>query len=224
MQGPEQARRNDVSSKRNDFSNTPNDSSRLPNDSSRMPNDSSRLHWAVLDRLPPVPTPVGAVAAVLVPLYLDGDGAVRLIMTKRPDNMRTHPGDVVFPGGRIERGEDPATAAIREACEEIGLPPAAVSVVGGLSATTTRDPNNLIIPVVAKVERPEELIAQPEEVELILEPTSHELLDETRWRVGEWFGANLWFYEFSEGTLWGATAFMVRELLRLWRGEWESAE
>lgn len=157
------------------------------------------------------------MAAVLVPLYLDDDGSVRVIMTKRPDNMRTHPGDVVFPGGRLEDGESVTAAAIREAHEEVGLPPDSVTVVGGLTPITTRDPNNLIVPVVAKVIRPQELVAQPEEVEVILEPTVGELLDDARWHVSEWFGHNLWFFDFPEATLWGATAFMVRELLDILR-------
>lgn len=174
-------------------------------------------HWDALDAIDPVSQPDSAVAAVLVPLYIDIQESVRVIMTKRPDNMRTHPGDVVFPGGRMEPGESAIEAAIREACEEVGLPEESVDVVGGLSPITTRDPNNLIVPVVAKVTRPEVLVPQPEEVEVILEPTIDELLDETRWQVSEWFGRNLWFFDFPEATLWGATAFMVRELLEVFR-------
>ncbi len=177
--------------------------------------DASNSHWAALDLLPPVARPELAVAAVLVPLYLDINESVRLIMTKRPDNMRTHPGDVVFPGGRIEPGESAVETAIREACEEVALPENAIEVVGGLTPLTTRDPNNVIVPVVAKVERPDVLIPQPQEVDVILEPTIEDLLDDSRWQVAEWFGHTMWFYEFAEGTLWGATAFMVRELLSL---------
>jgi 8-oxo-dGTP pyrophosphatase MutT (NUDIX family) len=177
----------------------------------------STPHWDALDSLSPVVQPDRAVAAVLVPLYIDVDESVRVIMTKRPDNMRTHPGDVVFPGGRMEPGESAIGAAIREACEEVGLPEDSVDVVGGLSPISTRDPDNLIVPVVAKVVRPEVLVPQPEEVEVILEPTINELLDETRWNVSEWFGRNLWFFDFPEATLWGATAFMVRELLDVFR-------
>lgn len=183
----------------------------------------SSAHWDALDRLPEVVEPAHAVAAVLVPLYLDVNESVRLIMTKRPDNMRTHPGDVVFPGGRIEAGESVIDAAIREATEEVALPRSAVTVIGGLTPITTRDPNNLIVPVVAKVERPDVLVPQPEEVELILEPTIDELLDDSRWHVSEWFGYNLWFFDFPEATLWGATAFMVRELLELVRSDEDSA-
>lgn len=181
------------------------------------PGEVRTPHWDALDAISPVAQPDRAVAAVLVPLYIDVDESVRLIMTKRPDNMRTHPGDVVFPGGRMEAGESAVDAAIREACEEVGLPKDSVDVIGGLSPISTRDPNNLIVPVVAKVTRPEVLVPQPEEVEVILEPTIDELLDESRWQVSEWFGRNLWFFDFPEATLWGATAFMVRELLEVFR-------
>lgn len=180
-------------------------------------NDVSNRHWDALDMLSPVSEPDRAVAAVLVPLYVDVHENVRVIMTKRPDNMRTHPGDVVFPGGRMEAGESAVDAAVREASEEVALPPEAIDVIGGLSPLTTRDPNNLIVPVVAKVQRPAVLVPQPDEVELILEPTIGELLDDTRWKVSEWFGHNLWFFDFPEATLWGATAFMVRELLDVFR-------
>ena len=152
-------------------------------------------------------------AAVLVPLYEDTSG-VRLILTKRPDNMRTHPGDVVFPGGKIEPGEDALATAKREAFEEIRLPDSAVvSVLGGLSPITTRNRSQLIIPVVARVERPDELIADPAEVDVIIEPLITELMDEEAWHTNDWMGYPLWFYEFPEGILWGATAYIVRELL-----------
>jgi 8-oxo-dGTP pyrophosphatase MutT (NUDIX family) len=154
----------------------------------------------------------------LVPLYRDRDQRVRVILTRRPDHMRTHPGDVVFPGGRLEPGETPEATAIREACEEIGLPPDAVEVTGGLSPTTTRSRRNLIVPVVAKVRRPERYVLQEEEVAAVIEPTMLELLDDTRWRTSLWFGRRMWFFDFPEGTMWGATAFIMREFLGLLRG------
>ncbi len=174
--------------------------------------------WTRLSALPPVAEHDGAVSAVLVPLYTDGHNDTRVVLTKRPTAMRTHPGDVVFPGGRIEPGEGPVEAALREAWEEIALPAEAVEVIGGLSAVTTRDLTNWIVPVVARIERPVELQPDPAEVEAIIEPTLAELLDEGRWRTSEWMGTSLWFYQFDEGTLWGATAFIVRQLLSFVRG------
>ncbi len=174
--------------------------------------------WSRLDALEPVPHPRRARSAVLVPLYRDPAGEVRVILTKRPEHMRKHPGDVVFPGGRMEEGEAPARTALREACEEIGLPPEAVSVVGGLSPVTTRDPRSLIVPVVARVARPAELVPDAAEVEVIIEPKMTDLLDDANWRTSRWFGRTMWFYEFADGIMWGATGFMMRELLGFLRG------
>ena len=154
---------------------------------------------------------------MLVPVYRDETGQVRVILTKRPEHMRTHPGDVVFPGGRLEEGESPEATAKREACEEIGLPEDGVEVVRGLTPLTTRDRGNLIVPVVAKITRPAQFTLQEDEVEAVIEPTLVELLDESRWRTSDWFGRTLWFYEFDEGIMWGATAFMMQEFLGILR-------
>ncbi len=169
--------------------------------------------WTRLESLPEVAQPTKARAAVLVPLYVDEAG-VRVILTKRPDDMRTHPGDVVFPGGKIEAGEGVVATALREADEEIRLPPTAVvSILGGLTPISTRNRNNLIVPIVARVERPALLVPDPAEVDVIIEPLLADLLDDDRWRTNDWMGHTLWFFEFPEGILWGATAYMVRELL-----------
>lgn len=173
--------------------------------------------WTRLSTLPPVDALVTARSAVLVPLYVDDRGLVRVVFTKRPDTMRTHPGDVVFPGGAIEPGESAVDAAIREAWEEVALPPSSVAVIGGLAPVTTRDRTNWIVPVVARIDRPDEFRPDPAEVETVLEPTIGDLLDETRWRESDWMGNRLWFYDFPEGVLWGATAFIVRDLLRVLR-------
>ena len=174
--------------------------------------------WDPLAALSPVATPEGAKAAVLVPLYEDGDD-LRVIMTQRPDDMRSHPGDVVFPGGMIEPGDvDPVACAVREAAEEVGLPPGNVlEILGGLNPVHTRSVTMKIVPVVARIERPTRLVRQPEEVAAILEPSIGELLDDGAWRTTEWGGRTMWFYEFPDAVLWGATAFMVRELLEYFR-------
>ena len=174
--------------------------------------------WDRLGALPAVPHPPEARAAVLVPLYDDPEGELRLVFTKRPDTMRTHPGDVVFPGGTMEDGEDPVTTAVREAGEEIGLDGESIlEVLGALSPVSTRNRDKPIIPVVARITRPETLTPDPVEVEAIIEPRLDDLLDDSRWRRSAWYGRPLWFYEFEEGTLWGATAAMVRELIGIVR-------
>lgn len=172
--------------------------------------------WAPLCSLPPVARPPGMQAAVLVPLYEDG-ADLRLILTRRRDDLPTHAGDVVFPGGMIERGEEPEDTARREAWEEVGLPPDHIEVIGGLEPVTTRSLEMVIVPVVARVRRPERLVASPGEVTAIIEPRLADLLDESTWRQEEWAGHTLWFHPFPEGMLWGATARMVRALLRYFR-------
>ena len=173
--------------------------------------------WDALSLLPPIERPPDARYAVLVPLY-DDDGTTRMVFTTRPEHMRTHPGDVVFPGGSIEHGEDPVATAKREAWEEIGLPSDnVIQILGGLKPLATRDPDRIIVPVVARIERPAELVPDPAEVERIIEPRLDDLLDDTKWVVQDWQGFDMWFFEFDEGILWGATAFMVRDLLRYLR-------
>ena len=169
--------------------------------------------WSILAELPAVPEPKTARSAVLVPLYRDRQGQARVILTKRPVTMRTHPGDVVFPGGAIEHGESVIETAMREAYEEIGLPSDAIEVLGGLTPVTTRDLDNVIVPVVARIQRPVELLPDPTEVESVIEPTVVDLLDEGRWRTSDWMGHDMWFFEFDEGVMWGATAFVMRDLL-----------
>ncbi len=170
--------------------------------------------WSLLRVLAPVVDPPSAEDAVLIPLYEDDAGDIRVVLTRRPDHMPTHPGDVVFPGGHREDGEEPIGTAKREAWEEIGLPPENVlEIFGGLEPVTTRNRNKPIVPVVARISRPTEFVPDPREVDAIIEPTITELLDESRWVTRDWFGHELWFFEFPEGILWGATAFMMRELL-----------
>lgn len=174
--------------------------------------------WGRLSALPAVDPSLRARAAVLVALYEDHRGDVRIVLTKRPDDMRTHPGDVVFPGGSAEDGEDPLQTAMREAWEEVHLPPESVSeVFGALTPVTTRWRDRLIVPVVVRIERPDRLVPDPMEVDVIIEPTLDELMEEERWSTSDFHGHTLWFFEFEEGTLWGATAAMVRELIDVLR-------
>lgn len=153
-------------------------------------------------------------AAVLAPLYEDAAGDVRVILTVRPDHMNTHAGDVVFPGGMIEdQDSGPIDTAVREAWEEVGIPRDSVEVLGGLEPVAPGRPGTIIVPVVARIDRPAELTLQVEEVAAVLEPTLAELADESKWEERDFHSHPLWFYEFPEATLWGATAFMVRDLL-----------
>jgi hypothetical protein len=75
----------------------------------------------------------------------------------------------------------------------------------------------LIVPVVARIRRPVRLVPEPGEVDAIIEPTIAQLLDDGAWETQKWGGHRMWFFEFPQGILWGATARMVRDLLEYYR-------
>lgn len=163
-------------------------------------------------------TAADAGAAVLAPLYEDSDGDVRLILTKRPDHMPTHPGDLAFPGGKVHPDDDDVVAtALREAQEEIGLEPDEVEVLGFLPIIHTVAFARWVAPVVGRIEGEPALTADPNEVARILLPKLSMFLDEDRWvwQPGRYLHKRVWFFELEDEILWGATAFMVRQLVGL---------
>src|SRR5918997_6809168 len=108
-------------------------------------------------------------AAVLVPLYLDGD-ELHAVFTKRREDLRRHAGEISFPGGRQdEPDEDLRFTALREAEEEIGLPTSAVELVGALPPTGTFVTDYKIHPFVGMIEPGTVWELQPTEVEVVLE-------------------------------------------------------
>ena len=108
-------------------------------------------------------------AAVLVALYLEQDRPGAVLTERRPD-LRRHPGEVSFPGGRRDPG-DPSlqVTALREAHEEIGLDPAAVEVLGALQPTPTIATGYAIYPFVALIEAGQQWTLSPREVAEVLE-------------------------------------------------------
>lgn len=158
------------------------------------------------------PTP----AAVLVAIVDRPSPTV--ILTLRPETMRRHPGQISFPGGRIDPHDDgPVAAALREAEEEIGLPPSAVQLIG------IADPYRTItgfevIPVVGVVSPGLELAPHPGEVAAMFEAPLDYLLDPANQIVREamFRGAMRTYYEilWDEKRIWGATAAMIVNLSR----------
>src|SRR3982750_4795586 len=108
-------------------------------------------------------------AAVLIPLYLDG-GALHAVFTKRRDDLTRHAGEISFPGGRQDfPEEDLRVTALREAEEEIGLPPSEVEVVGALPPTGTFVTNYRIHSFVGVIQPGHAWTPQPAEVDQVLE-------------------------------------------------------
>lgn len=160
-------------------------------------------------------------AAVLVPIF-EEDGEARMVLTRRAAHLRTHTGEVSFPGGRLDAGESPEQGALREAAEEIGMVPEAVEVLGRLSPLSTFSSGATITPVVGVLAGRPALVPNPHEVEHVFDVSFSELVapgvfHEELWSVpvrGEAAFA-MWFFELDQDTIWGATARVLMELLRL---------
>jgi 8-oxo-dGTP pyrophosphatase MutT (NUDIX family) len=169
------------------------------------------------------PVPGARPAAVLVPIF-EAHGEAHIILTKRPDTMPSHRGEIAFPGGKLETGHDATLrdAALREAHEEIGIDPAQVEIVAELETMTTVAGRFTLTPFVGLLAAPPTLHPDPIEVVRVLEVPISELLDtyrEERWDVPPQFGVGagpdrpIHFFELTDETVWGATARILARFL-----------
>jgi len=167
-------------------------------------------------------------SAVLAAFYddVDRDGRASVVLTRRSKNLRNHSGEVSFPGGRQEPGEELWVTALREAEEEIALDRTAVVYLGELDHLRTVTSRSWIVPYVAEITDPHVVIptlqAAPDEVELVLHVGLDELLKdgvfhEELWTFGE-YTRPVFFFEIEGDTVWGATAAMLRNLLSIVTG------
>jgi 8-oxo-dGTP pyrophosphatase MutT (NUDIX family) len=166
----------------------------------------------------------GPNSAVLAAVW-EEDGEARVLLTRRTAWLRSHSGQVAFPGGRVEPGETLAEAALREAWEEVGLDPSTVEVIGRLSRMHTISSGAGIFPFVAVLPggRPS-VEANPDEVDRVFDVALGELMADGVFREEIWgipsqegIGTErpIYFFEVAHETVWGATARMLYELLLL---------
>jgi 8-oxo-dGTP pyrophosphatase MutT (NUDIX family) len=156
-----------------------------------------------------------AASAVLVALF-EEDGEARVLLTRRSTSLRTHRGQVSFPGGRIDPGEDAIAAALREAHEEIGLDPSLVRPVGYLTRASAFSTGVPITPVVAALPARPVLAPSPAEVERAFDASLADLaaaFTEEWWSQPELPRFPMYFFSVEGETVWGATARMVVDLL-----------
>lgn len=172
-------------------------------------------------RLDPVDAPLADPApmrhAAVLALLLPGEHT-RILLIERPGTMRTHAGQLAFPGGKPDPGDrDLLDTALREAEEEIALPRALVQVLGRLSPVPVPS-GYLVVPFVGVVAQPFTPRNNEAEVKSVLTPTLLQLsAPEVHHYAGmrEWQGRRYALHEFKihEPPLWGATARMVHDLL-----------
>ena len=159
----------------------------------------------------------GSPAAVLIPLF-EEDGEVRVVLTRRSPQLRTHTHQVSFPGGRLDTDESPLDAALREASEEIGLDPALVDILGQLPPLSTLSKTAHITPFVGALAARPALSPNPHEVEHAFDVALIDLLsvyEEERWDTPFGDDRPMHFFHLSSDIVWGATARILYDLLEL---------
>ena len=141
------------------------------------------------------------------------------LLTKRSAELRNHRGEISFPGGRLEQGESPWQAALRESWEEVLLDPASVAPSGELGHVETIVSTSYIIPLVGTLARRPEVGPSPTgEVDRVLWVPLVELAEPDTFRAEHWGrepGYDMYFYELDDETVWGATGRILFELLTL---------
>jgi 8-oxo-dGTP pyrophosphatase MutT (NUDIX family) len=180
---------------------------------------AERLRAALLDPLAAQGMAVAGsqAAAVLAPLF-ERDGELHAVFTRRRPDLRIHAGQVSFPGGRREPGDaDLVATALREAHEEIGLDPAAVTLLGALRPTPTVVSDIAIYPIVGLIAAPTSAwVLAAAEVEAVIEAplaqlsATHHMQNFAR---PDGRSVTTDAYTIGEDTIWGATARILADLL-----------
>jgi 8-oxo-dGTP pyrophosphatase MutT (NUDIX family) len=188
-------------------------STRPPADIDRAARDN--LPSGIVGRLFTAPL---VPAAVLVPL-VERPAGLQLLLTRRTEHLRDHPGQISFPGGRLEpRDDGPAAAALRETAEELGIAAGSVTIAGFLPAHAVVT-GFAVVPVVGFVAADHALrldrfeVAETFEVPLafVLDPVNAR----SGWREHAGLRWPVWEYDYHGRRIWGATAHIIQSLTRI---------
>ena len=208
-----------------------------------MNTELERLGQTLTGRQPALMDGTGRYA-VLVPLVEEADGSLSLLYEVRAGTLRRQPGEVCFPGGKIEGDETPEQCALRETFEELAIPPEEITVLGPLDFLVHRA-GSIMYPVLGKVSRAgaAQMRPSPAEVgEVFRVPLAHllnhppmecrcELIPRMegdfpyelvgiprtyRWMTGEEI---ILVYPWENHAIWGLTARITRCLTRFWEGQ-----
>jgi 8-oxo-dGTP pyrophosphatase MutT (NUDIX family) len=130
-----------------------------------------------------------------------------------------HAGEVALPGGRVRAGEGMVEAAVREAWEEIGIPPESVEVIGWLDPVVGRMSGSVAVPIIGVLGQRPQVVPDPAEVEAVFDVALAELAADGVYREERWDfpvpNRPVHFFELPDDTVWGMTARVLHELLVL---------
>jgi 8-oxo-dGTP pyrophosphatase MutT (NUDIX family) len=185
-----------------------------------LPGRPAQLSMAVRPRpgdLPDLPNPCPREAAVLILLYIR-HGQLVLPLTLRTETLQMHRGQISLPGGASEPQDQNLThTALRETCEELGIPEDEVEVLGALSPLYVPPSRFCVHPHVGHLSAAPVLRPDPQEVARVIEAPLEQLLqpetrqEEVRWREGQRFQVPM--YVIGGNKVWGATAMILGEFV-----------
>lgn len=163
-------------------------------------------------------------AAVLVPIY-DKEGQYYILFIKRTEWVEKHKGEISFPGGVHEEGDETLLAtALRECAEEIGLVPDQVEILGELDDEVSVKTNYIISPFVALIPWPYQFKVDGKETEEIIEAPILALLNKgySRQSIREGETVTKYYYHYQGRVIWGATARILNKFLDIFARAMES--
>jgi 8-oxo-dGTP pyrophosphatase MutT (NUDIX family) len=159
-------------------------------------------------------------AAVVLPVFYK-NSEYWILFIKRTETVKYHKGQISFPGGRRETKDlTLRDTALRELCEEIGVPPDNVELLGELDDSVTVTSNYLISTFVGLIPYPYEFKPDPREIAYIIEIPISALLDESCLReekgVTEEENNIVYYFDYQDKVIWGATARILKQFLEIW--------
>lgn len=161
-------------------------------------------------------------AAVLLPLFRK-ENTWHVLFTKRSENLPTHSGEVSFPGGALDEGENAVDAVLRETEEEVGISPRDMEILGRLDESLTMTQYR-VTPFVGIIPYPCEFTVSEYEIEDVFDVSIPDLMDPENFRRRRWTVGGksfpLYFFEGGKHTIWGLTGRILKQFLELvfeWR-------
>lgn len=155
-------------------------------------------------------------AAVLVPLFHVG-GETSLLLTRRTQTVERHKGQISFPGGALDHGEELLAAALRETFEELGIPAGEVQVLGRLPEVDVAVSRFRVTPFVGVIPHPYPLRPNADEIEEVVRVPLAVFRDPANLRVETrpWEGriGEVYHYTYHTQTIWGATARIIKQFV-----------